>query len=294
MSTLLIVDGHAYAYRAFHAIKKLSSPTGQPTNAIYGFVKMLEKIRQAILPEYFTVIWDGGMDAGRMAILPEYKAQRAEMPVDLRWQLDEIQKYLRAAGLSSEYRDGVEADDFIASVAVSAVAGGHRVVIASSDKDFMQLVSPQVGLINPGDKTGVVWTAQEVEAKTKVQPEQFVDWLALMGDAVDNISGVPGVGAKTAAKLLNQFGSLDNLYKRLAEVQSDRLRESLSCSAEIVRRNVKMVQLKKDLPVDNVLASALVGLIDEQRLQELYLEWGFQGLLASLPEPLKEHQTILL
>jgi DNA polymerase-1 len=294
VQTLLIVDGHAYAYRAFHAIRSLRSPSGRPTNAIYGFVKMLEKIRQAILPEYVTVVWDGGMDAGRMAMLPEYKVHRPEMPGDLRVQLDEIVKYLRAAGLGSECRDGIEADDLIASLAISGAAAGLRVVIASSDKDFMQLVSAQVGLLNPGDKTGAIWTAEHVLAKAEVEPGQVVDWLALTGDAVDNISGVPGVGAKTAAKLLKQFGSISVLYNRLAEVSSDKLRESLSKSAEIVRRNVQMVQLKMDLPVNNMLAEALVKLPDGPRLRELYQQWGFKGLLASLPEPLRENQTILL
>jgi DNA polymerase-1 len=294
VQTLLIVDGHAYAYRAFHAIRSLSSPTGRPTNAIYGFVKMLEKIRHAILPEYVTVIWDGGMDADRMALLPEYKVHRPEMPDDLRVQLDEIMAYLRAAGLASECRDGIEADDLIASLAVSGSAAGLRVVIASSDKDFMQLVSAQIGLLNPGDKTGAIWTAKHVFEKSEVEPAQVVDWLALTGDAVDNISGVPGVGPKTAAKLLKQFGSINGLYERLAEVPSEKLRESLSQSEPIVRRNVKMVQLKMDLPVNNMLAEALVKLPDEQRLRELYQQWGFKGLLASLPEPLRENQTILL
>jgi len=294
VQTLLIVDGHAYAYRAFHAIRSLSSPQGSPTNAIYGFVKMLEKIRQAILPEYVTVIWDGGMDAGRLAMLPEYKSHRPEMPGDLRLQLDEIVKYLQAAGLASECRDGVEADDLIASLAVSGVAAGLRVLIASSDKDFMQLVSAQVGLINPGDKTGEIWTAKHVQTKADVEPHQVVDWLALTGDAVDNIAGVPGVGAKTAAKLLKEFGTISALYERLGEVSSDKLRESLSQSAEIVRRNVRMVQLKSDLPVNTMLSEALVKLPDGRRLRELYQQWGFKGLLASLPEPLRENQTILL
>jgi DNA polymerase-1 len=255
---------------------------------------MLEKIRQTILPEYVTVIWDGGMDAGRMALLPEFKVQRPEMPGDLRVQLDEIVKYLRAAGLATECRDGVEADDLIASLALSGSAAGLRVVIASADKDFMQLVSARVGLLNPGDKTGAIWTAEHVLAKADVEPAQVVDWLALTGDAVDNISGVPGVGPKTAARLLKQFGSINALYERLVEVSSDKLRESLSRSAEIVRRNVKMVQLKSDLPVNNMLAEALVKLPDGPRLRELYQHWGFKGLLASLPEPWRENQTILL
>src|SRR5580765_6125140 len=141
MARLLIVDGHAYAYRAFHAIRELRSPTGQPTNAIYGFIKMLAKMRATLAPSHLIVVWDGGLSAERMAALPEYKAQRPAMPADLAAQIDELVAYLGAAGLASYCGDGVEADDYIACVARRAARAGVDVVIASSDKDFMQLVS---------------------------------------------------------------------------------------------------------------------------------------------------------
>ena len=205
MSRLLIIDGHAYAYRAFHAIRELRSPAGQPTNAIYGFVKMLEKMRAAVEPTHLMVVWDGGLSGERLAALPDYKAHRPEMPADLRPQLDWIVDYLAAAGIASYRADGVEADDYIATLARSAAAGWN-VVIASDDKDFMQLVSARIGLLNPNDKTGMIWGRTQVLAKSGVEPEQVADWLALMGDAVDNIPGVPGVGPKTAAELLKQFG----------------------------------------------------------------------------------------
>ncbi|MEI9961759.1 MAG: PIN domain-containing protein [Limisphaerales bacterium] len=149
MERLLIIDGHAYAYRAFYAIRELHSPSGQPTNAIYGFVKMLAKMRTGIVPTHLVVVWDGGLSAERMAVLPEYKAHRPEMPDDLKPQLDEIAAYLQAAGVASICHDSVEADDYIACLARRAVEAGMAVVIASADKDFMQLVSPQIGLLNP-------------------------------------------------------------------------------------------------------------------------------------------------
>ena len=142
---LLIVDGHAYAYRAFHAIRELRAPSGEPTNAIFGFIKMLTKMRAALSPSHLIVVWDGGLSAERTAALPEYKAQRPEMPVDLGKQIDQIVAYLEAVGLTSFCRDGVEADDYIACVARRAARAGMDVVIASSDKDFMQLVSPRIG-----------------------------------------------------------------------------------------------------------------------------------------------------
>jgi DNA polymerase-1 len=247
---LLIVDGHAYAYRAFHAIRGLRAPDGKPTNAIYGFVKMLAKMRANLAPTHLIVAWDGGLSAERMVLLPEYKAQRPEMPDDLRPQFDEIENYLDAAGMESYCGDGVEADDYIACLARHAVAAEMTTVIASSDKDFMQLVSARVGLLNPHDKTEAIWTDEQVRAKTGVEPSQIVDWLSLIGDSVDNISGVPGVGPKTATDLLKQFGSVEKIFSRLGEVKSERLRVALENAKARVERNQKMVRLRDDLECD--------------------------------------------
>jgi DNA polymerase-1 len=287
VNRLLIVDGHAYAYRAFYAIRELRSPAGRPVNAIYGFVKMLAKMRETIEPTHLTVVWDGGLSAARVESLPEYKAQRPEMPDDLRPQLDGIAGYLKAAGVASFRRDGVEADDYIACLARHASNAGMAVVIASSDKDFMQLVSPRVGLLNPNDKRGTVWTQEQVRARTGVEPAQIVDWLGLMGDNVDNIPGVPGVGPKTAADLLNRFDSVGGLYGRLDEVKSEKLREALRVSAEAVWRNLKLVRLQDDLPCEFSPVDLAGKTADAGRLGELFREWGFNGMLKKLEEPWK-------
>ncbi len=294
MDRLLIVDGHAYAYRAFYAIRGLRSPSGAPTNAIYGFVKMLAKMRAAIQPTHSMVVWDGGLSAARTALLPEYKAQRPEMPGDLRPQLDEMAGYLKAAGVASFCRDGVEADDYIACLARHAVDAGMAVVIASSDKDFMQLVSPRVGLLNPGDKSETVWTDGQVRAKTGVEPAQIVDWLSLTGDSVDNIPGVPGVGPKTAAGLLNQFGSVAGLFGRLDEVKSEKLRDALRGAAEVVRRNRELVRLQDDLPCDFSPAGLAEQPADAGQLRGLFARWGFTGLLAGLEGPAGGRQADLI
>jgi DNA polymerase I len=291
---LLIVDGHAYAYRAFFAIRSLRSPSGQPTNAIYGFVKMLGKMRATLAPSHLIVVWDGGLSAERMAALPEYKAQRPEMPGDLRPQLDGIAGYLAAAGIASFCGQGVEADDYIACLARHAAAAGMAVVIASSDKDFMQLVSPGVGLLNPNDKSENIWTDEQVRAKTGVEPSQIVDWLGLMGDSVDNIPGVPGVGTKTAADLLNRFGSVAELFGRLEEVKSEKLRESLRASAAAVRRNLKLVKLQDDLPCEFSPENLAEKPADAGRLAGLFREWGFGGMLKALDGPVESQQTVLI
>jgi len=297
VNRLLIVDGHAYAYRAFYAIRELRSPDGRPTNAIYGFVKMLAKMRTGLAPTHLIVVWDGGLSAERLAALPEYKAQRPEMPGDLRPQLDGMASYLNAAGIASFQRDDVEADDYIACLARRAVRAGMSVVIASADKDFMQLVSPQIGLLNPNDKSEAVWTDDQVRAKTGVSPSQIVDWLALMGDAVDNIPGVPGVGPKTAAGLLNQFGSVAALFGRLDEVKSEKIRESLRRSAAAVRRNLSLVRLDENLPCEFAPEHLVEKTPDSGQLAGLYREWGFNGLLKALgagESPVDLQQSVLI
>jgi DNA polymerase-1 len=282
MGRLLVIDGHAYAYRAFHAIRRLTSPEGRPTNAIFGFIKMLTRLRGVFRPTHLLVVWDGGLNAERLAALPGYKAQRPDMPADLRAQLDEIADYLQAARITSYRHEGVEADDYIACVVKKSVAHGLGVLIASSDKDFMQLVSPSVGLVNPSDKTEVIWGEAEVRGKSGVEPGQLVDWLSLMGDGVDNIPGVPGVGAKTAAELLSRFGSVGKLYERLDEVNSKKLCEALQASADTVKRNMDLVRLKDDLPCDFSPEELVDRLADTGRLRELYRRWGFESLLAEL------------
>jgi DNA polymerase-1 len=281
VSRLLIVDGHAYAYRAFHAIRDLRGPEGRPTNAIYGFVKMFEKMRAALAPTHLAVIWDGGLSSERLAVLPEYKAQRPEMPAELRPQLDEIVQYLAAVSVTSVCQPGVEADDYIACLARQAAKAGWNVVIASSDKDFMQLVSPQIGLLNPNDKSGTVWTREQVRAKAGVEPEQVADWLALMGDAVDNIPGVPGVGPKTAVGLLQQFGSVTALLGRLEEVRSDRLRAALAEATEVLHRNLMLVRLP-EVPCVFVPEQMAARPAGREQLRGLFCRWGFKGMSGVL------------
>jgi DNA polymerase I len=291
---LLIIDGHSYAYRAFHAIRELSSPSGQPTNAIYGFIKMVSKMRGSIAPTHCIVVWDGGLSAERLAALPAYKAQRPEMPEPLKQQIDQIIEYLDAARIASYCREGIEADDAIACLARRAESMGRATVIASSDKDFMQLVSPRTGLLNPHDKTEAIWAAEQVRAKTGVEPGQIVDWLSLIGDTVDNIPGVPGIGPKTAAELLKQFGSVEDLFRRLDEVKSARVRGALTAAKDAVLRNRELVRLHEvscEFSADELAVKAP----DEARLARLYERWGFKTLLAALKESAsRDCQAVLI
>ena len=290
---LLLVDGHAYAYRAFHAIRSLNGPDGAPTNALYGFIKMLLKMEGILKPTHRLVVWDGGLAAERMAELPGYKQQRPPMPEGLSVQLDQMPAWLAAAGYASWEQDGTEADDWIGTYARRAEAAAWNVVVASSDKDFMQLVNARIGLFNPNDKTEKVWCDADVVAKTGVEPSQVVDWLSLIGDAVDNIPGVPGVGPKTATELLKRFGSAESLLGRLNEVKSDRQRAELLGAADAVRRNQRMVALRCDLVGGPDLESLAPGPIDKAALRGMYARWGFRSLLTELgPEAAAEQGTL--
>jgi DNA polymerase I len=290
---LLIVDGHAYAYRAFYAIRQLNSPEGLGTNAIYGFIKMLAKMQARVKPTHVAVVWDGGLDAQRMALHPEYKAQRPSSPPDLDRQISEIQQYLERAGLPSCQEDGIEADDVICVLCQEALRDGFDVVIASSDKDFMQLVSDRVGMLNPNDKSDAIWGPAEVKAKMGVGPDKILDYLSLLGDSVDNIPGVPGVGPQTAVNLLNQFGSIEQIYARLDEVKSERLRNSLRDSEAVVKKNLNLIRLNDCVDGGLTLKDCLVKPADDRQLIELYRRWGFKTMLQEL-EARQEAQPCLL
>jgi len=279
---LLLVDAHAYAYRSFFAIRHLNAPTGEPTNAIFGFVKAMLKLRADLQPDHEAVIWDGGLAPERMALLPGYKSQRPPMPADLEMQLDGLVDWVTAVGSHSLCRDGVEADDWLATIAVQAATEGLDVILASPDKDFMQLVQPGIRLTNPGDKTGRLWEAADVRSKTGVEPVQIVDWLSLVGDTVDNIPGVSGVGPKTATALLNEFGDCDRLLASLEWVASEGLRSRLADAVEVVRRNREMVRLRLDVPSSPAISELRYTAPDRVRLASLYERWGFRSLRAAL------------
>lgn len=290
---LLLVDGHAYAYRAFFAIRSLNSPDGSPTNAIYGFIKMIEKMRGLIRPTHVLVAWDAGLAKERVTLLPGYKANRPTTPEALEVQFPQIQQWLLDKGLASWSLEGTEADDWLATYAMRAVARGWEAVIASADKDFMQLVRPGILLFNPGDKVERLWGPQEVEAKTGVMPGQVVDWLCLVGDAVDNIPGASGIGPKTAAELLKRFGSIDGIYQRLGEIKSETQRANLREAEAAVRRNQSMIRLWTDLPGGMDLDALVPQSGHIPTLRDSYRRWGFKSMLAELTPPGEEQGALL-
>lgn len=276
-SLILLVDGLAVAYRAYHAIPVLTAPDGEPTNALFGFIKMLRQLDEQWHPTHRAVIFDGGLPAARMEAWPDYKAQRPPMPEDLKIQLQTMERFLDLAGWTHVRPPDEEADDALATLATSAHQQGAQVLIASSDKDLLQLVNEGVKVIPP-TKDAVPLGPDEVRAKMGVWPGQIVDVLALMGDSADNIPGVPGIGPKTAAQLLNTYTSLASIWSELDAVEPVRVRELLRMHRATVLRNVELMRLRTDLPalpdLEQLTARrpdipALIAFLDGRGLQSI-------------------------
>ena len=257
---LLLVDGHYYVYRSFFAIRELSNSKGQPTNAIYGFIKTLRRMVRDLEPELGAVVWDGGLPARRTELQPAYKQQRAEMPAEMRPQLDFIREIVPLLGFRSVSLEDTEADDLMASYAFAAEREGMEIVLATNDKDLFQLVSEKVkiyttnkaDLTTPKD-THALLDGACVRKKWGVAPERIGDVIALIGDTVDNIPGVAGLGPKNAAHLLNTHGTLEALLADPAAIANERIREKVVTSHAQILQNREMVKLDLDLPLPQPL-----------------------------------------
>lgn len=243
---LLLVDGTQLFYRSFFGIKSLSTRDGTPSNAVFGFVRGIHQLIEGRAPSHLVVVWDGGIPPSRRDLLPEYKAQRPPMPDELRIQYAAVVEFLACAEIPLIRLDQEEADDILASLARCAEPESSEIVVATCDKDLYQVVSDKTVIVGWG-KEDKPAGRQEVFSKTGVFPEQIVDWLALTGDAVDNISGVDGVGGKTAAKLLAQYGSWSGIVKEMDHVKPERIRGLLGIYGQRVERNRKLVRLNSDL-----------------------------------------------
>ncbi len=249
-SRCLLFDGHGLLYRAFFALPVMTSRDGRHTHALLGFIRMMQQVLRCWQATHAAVAFDAGLPDKRMRLLESYKAQRPPMPPSLREQIEYVHEYLEAAGIPALSVDGEEADDVIASL-VAKLARDQRpeILIVSSDKDLYQLATSRVALVSPTGKTERM-NAAEVLQKTGVQPCQIVDWLALIGDSADNIPGVPGIGPKIAARLLQQHGSLETIWQHLDTVRPESVQVALRQHREIVNRNVDLMTLRNDLPVE--------------------------------------------
>jgi DNA polymerase-1 len=280
--TVLLYDAYSLIYRAFFAIRILTGPDGAPVNAIYGVTKMLKKMSADHTPSHHAAVFDLGAPQKRLALLPSYKAQRPPTPPALEGQLPAIREMLQALRIPIVEIDGYEADDIIGTLAVRMANRGRNVLIASSDKDFMQIVGSRIRLLRPDGKETIIVDPAGVKTRFGVAPEQMVDLLSLLGDSVDNIPGVPGIGEKTAAQLLQTYGTLDNLLARLSELVKPKLREALIASAGKLQANRQLIALQTDVPLPVDLEALKVHPPDTAALAALYRRFGFKSLLAEL------------
>jgi DNA polymerase I len=282
MQTLLLVDGSSYLYRAYHGMPDLKSPQGEPTGALYGVLNMLRRLRRERPADLAACVFDTKGPTFRDAWYPDYKANRPPMPDDLRPQVAPLFDAIRAMGWPLIAETGVEADDVIGTLARQAEAAGLRVIISSGDKDLAQLVSAQITVIDTmANKT---YDRDGVIAKFGVPPERIIDWLTLVGDAVDNVPGVPKVGPKTATKWLSEYGDLDNLIARAAEVKGvvgDNLRASLDW-LPMARR---LVTVKLDCPLAERPDELTWRAEDPAHLATLFERYGFRAWLNPNPIP---------
>jgi len=278
-NTLYLIDGSSYLYRAYFAIKRLSSPTGFPTNAIYGFTQMLLKLLKDYQPEHLAMVFDAGRVTFRTGLYPAYKANRAEMPDDLRQQVGPIRDLVRAFNIPVVELQGYEADDLIGTLAARWEAQGGKVVVVTGDKDLMQIVTEQTTLLDT--MKNVTSSIPQVHERFGVGPDRVIDILGLAGDTSDNIPGVPGVGEKTAIKLIQQFGSMDSLLERTAEV-SGKVGEKLREFSEQARLSRTLATIIRDVPYELHPNELVAQEPDTARLNDLFKLYGFHTLIKEM------------
>lgn len=281
---LYLVDGSAYIFRAYHRLPPLTNIHGEPVGAVYGYTTMLWKLaddlHQADGPTHMAVVLDKSSQSFRNEIYDLYKANRPEPPEDLRPQFPMIRDATRAFSLPLIEEENVEADDMIASYAKAACAAGWHVTIVSSDKDLMQLVEPCVDMFDTMKNERI--RAEEVFEKFGVGPEKVGDVLALMGDSVDNVPGVPGVGPKTATKLIQEFGDLESVLAAAPDMKPSKMRDNLIEHAEKARLSKVLVTLKEDCPLPIPLEDMKLGAIPEEPLAAFLQHHGFNSLLKRI------------
>ena len=279
--TMVLIDGSYYLFRAYHAIRDLTNAEGEPTNAIYGVINMMQKHLTEGGPDYFAIIFDAKGKTFRNDLYADYKANRPPMPDDLVCQIQPLHDLIRAMGVPLLMVDGVEADDVIATLSRQAASKGIKTVVSTGDKDLAQMVNDRIHLINT--MSNVYLDPAGVEEKFGVQPEQIIDYLSLMGDTADNVPGVPKVGPKTAVKWLNQYGSLDEVIAHADEIKG-KVGENLREFMPQLPLSRELVTLKYDVELDFTPEELVITAPDNSALKEMYQRWNFRTWLSKLEE----------
>ncbi len=278
--TLYLIDGSGFIFRAYHALPPLTAPDGTPVGAVLGFTNMLLRLMEGHKSDYFAVIFDAGRTTFRSRIYPEYKANRPPPPDDLIPQFALVRNATRALNLPAIELADFEADDIIATYAREGSRQGMDVVIVSSDKDLMQLVGGSIRMFDAMKQRDI--GPEQVVEKFGVPPEKVREVLALMGDSSDNVPGVPGIGPKTAAELINQYGSLEALLASTASIKQPKRRETLEQNIEKARLSYELIGLKDDVPLPHALGEFALKSPEPEVLQAFLQKHGFKSLLAKV------------
>ncbi|MDR0556002.1 MAG: hypothetical protein LBG20_03280 [Holosporaceae bacterium] len=286
-SLSVLVDGSAFIYRAYYAVPQLIDGAGAPVGAVYGFCSMLIPLLKKYWTDLFCVVMDSGRETFRSKIYPEYKSNRSATPEDLRAQIPLLGKACESLGVSTLAKKGFEADDLIATCSTKLSQQGYEVRIISSDKDLLQLITDDVFLYDPIKSK--MMRAEDVLEKYQVLPCQMTMLQALMGDASDNVPGVSGIGPRTAAKLINEFKTLDAIYQNISAIKSKKIRENLISQREILDISLRLVTLEKNVPLDENLSDFRIR-CDRNKAADFLEMLGFHSLARKyLGYPLAEN-----
>lgn len=275
-----LIDGSAYIYRAYHAIKPLSNSKGMQTNAVFGFINILRKLIREKEPKYLAVAFDSRGEVFRHRLYPEYKANRPPMPPELAEQIPFIKEYVSSSNLLCLEEQGIEADDLIASAAVSLSRQGFRIVVVSGDKDLLQLVNESVVMWDPMKE--VFMDIAAVQTKYAIPADRLLELFAMIGDSADNVPGIPGIGPKTAQKLIADYHSLDGLYAGIDSMKASKVKDKIIENRDLAYLSRELIQLKEDAEVPVDVEQYAVRSGDDKRLAALYTELEFSSFLKDI------------
>jgi len=283
--TLYILDASSYVFRAYHAVSFLSNSKGFPTNAIYGFINMINKFISEVSPEYFVAVFDSGGKSFRNDIYPEYKANRGDAPEDISLQFPKIIEYLKLRGIKVMSLENYEADDIIGSIS-EKYNKKIKIVIISGDKDFTQLISRNVSMLDT--MKNKIIDNKEVETKYGLKPGQMIDYFSLVGDSVDNIPGVKGIGPKTAQILISEFKNLDSLYKNIKKVNKERIKNLLIDSKDDAYLSKELITIEKNIKLEDKIEDFVI--LDEKinELNDFFSDLEFDSMIKESEEAPKK------
>src|SRR5438132_9972070 len=285
MERLMLLDGFGLVYRGYYALPPLTTSRGELVNGVFGFCSIVLRGFQDLKPDYVAVAFDLSGPTFRHEQFADYKATRTRMPDDLRDQFPKVREVVNALRIPHYELQGYEADDVIGTLTVQAEEKGLETTIVTVDLDMLQLVTDRTRLMTTrsGVENTVLYDPARIRERFGLRPDQMVDYKALKGDPTDNIPGVPGVGEKTAAKLVAEFGTLDALYDRIAEVKPEKLRDKLIEHRAQVYEGHELSRIIRDLPVSLDLAAARLGDYDRDTVLRLFREYEFRTLIERLP-----------